>query len=161
MKKLLIIVSILALIGLVARADELNSFYGAEVSLDLGVGLSTPDLDSERSHAGFGLTAYFTDNFGVGASTSFEDLSGSAFDNLTLRGLYRIPIGQNAIYGFAGARRWFNRGEWSGVGGVAVERRWAKYFATYAELGFEKQFTGTRPISATVEAGIRIPIGGK
>lgn len=140
-----------------ASPPDQESLYKAGVELDLFGQVRTTDFDTERGSAGVGLSAYFTESIGVRATTAFEDLRGSVFDNVSIHGLYRMPLNKNAIYGYAGAQRLLNDGEWALEGGVGAERRWARHFATFAEIGFHKQLTGERPIAALGKVGIRIP----
>lgn len=135
---------------------QTNGYFRAnEFSIDLFGGVRTGDFDSERSSAGFGVNLFLTENIGIGASTAFEDLNGSAFDNFSLRGIYRIPINKNAIYGFAGGQRLLNQGDWAGELGVGVERRWNYSIGTFAEVGMHKELTGERNTSATGKVGLR------
>lgn len=139
-----------------AGEPEVPYFRAGEFSIDLFGGVKTTDFDNERSSAGFGVNLFLTENIGIGASTAFEDLSGSAFDNFSLRGIYRIPIHKNAIYGFGGAQRLLNQGDWAGELGVGVERRWTSHFGTFVEVGMHKELTGERNASATGKVGIRV-----
>lgn len=161
---LTVILLFIALLALPVKAAEIPSppeaeqaFYKAGVELEVAGQVRTTDFDTERGSAGVGLSAYFTESIGVRATTAFEDLRGSVFDNVSIHGLYRMPLNKNAIYGYAGAQRLLNDGEWALEGGVGAERRWARHFATFAEIGFHKQLTGERPITALGKVGVRIP----
>lgn len=161
MKTLLVIVSLFALIALTTappvKAGEVEKYYRAgEFSLDAFGELHTQDFDSERSAAGFGANFFLTENFGVGASTSFQDLNGSAVDNLSLRGIWRAPFGRNAVYLFGGATRRFQEGEWDLYLGPGLETRFTKNFGIFAETGIDKQITGAREATAIGRVGVRV-----
>lgn len=158
---LLMLSGLLVIPASAADKADVPYFKAGEFSVDLFGGVKTPDFDRERSSAGFGVNLFITENIGIGASTAFEDMNGSAFDNFSLRGIYRIPLSyvpgnQNAIYGFAGAQRLLNQGDWAGELGVGVERRWARHFGTFAEIGMFKELTGERNVSATGKVGVRV-----
>lgn len=168
MKKLLAIISILGLLAIIIRADEpklptppeavANYYHANEFSLDAFGGLRTSDFNSERSHAGIGVNYFITENIGFGAATSWEDLNGEFFDNISARAIYRIPIDKNAIYGYVGAQYLFDNDDWAGNLGVGVERRWTRHFGTFLEIGMHKEITGIeRPAAATAKIGVRIP----
>lgn len=135
------------------------TYYKAnEFSLDVFGGLRTSDFDNERSHAGVGMNYFLTQNIGVGVATSWEDLSGEFFDNISVRGIYRIPIDKNCIYGFLGGQFLFDDDNWAANFGVGVERRWIPHLGTFLEIGMHKELTGDeRPASATAKVGLRVP----
>lgn len=148
---------ILLSVLLLASPLYAEDYYRAcEFSVDAFGSVATTDFDNERGSAGFGVNFFMTENIGVGVSTAFEDLDGSTFDNVSVRGIYRIPIRKNAIYGFAGGKRLLNDGDWAGLIGMGVERRWTKAFGTFLECGGEKELTGQRNVKAFGTAGIRI-----
>lgn len=168
MKKLLAIIGIIGLLGLIVRAAEptlptppeavVKYYHANEFSLDAFGGLRTSDFDSERSHAGVGVNYFLTENIGFGTSTSWEDLNGEFFDNISVRGIYRIPIDKNAIYGYVGGQYLFDNDDWAAALGVGVERRWTRHFGTFLEIGMHKELTGDeRPASATAKIGVRVP----
>jgi len=165
MKKILLTGNILTLLAGALRAadapilvvpEATPSFYRAGVEFDVSAGIATPDLDRERSSVGFGANLYVTENVGIRAFTSFEDLHGSTFDNVSVAALYRIPLGRHAIYGFAGGTRELNDGEWSIIGGPGFETRFTPRIGAFGELGFSKRLTGDREISATARVGLRV-----
>jgi len=168
MKKLLAIAG-LVLAGSIAMAADgpkmptppeavANYFRANEFSVEAFGGVRTSDFDSERSHAGVGVSYFFTENIGARVSSAWEDMNGAFFDNLSVRGIYRIPIDKNAIYGFAGGQFLFDNDDWAALLGVGVERRWTPHFGTFLEIGMHKELTGDeRPASATAKVGVRIP----
>lgn len=137
-------------------APVVEKYYGSEVSADLFAGYGTTDFNEGIGFTGFGVNYYLNDNLGVGASTSFNSFSGRFFDNVSLKGLYRIPIGKNAIYGFAGGLRELDQDKWGLTIGGGVERRIAKYLSLYGEVAMEK-FSDIDPV-AVGKIGIRIPL---
>lgn len=165
MKKILILFSILTLPAVIARAadqlpaPEVTKYFKAnEFSATVFGGVRTSDFDSERSHAGVGVGYFLTENIGGDISTSWEDLNGQFFDNISVRALYRIPIDKNAIYGFLGGQFLFDNDDWAALLGVGVERRWKPWLGTFLEIGMHKELTGNeRPASATAKIGVRVP----
>lgn len=157
--KAAVLFGILVLLSAVARAGDLvpkeEGYFRAGLELSGFGELRTEDLDKERSAAGIGASLFFTESIGVGVQTALQDTSGSFVDSFVARGIYRIPINQNAIYGFAGGERLLNQGEWAILGGVGVERRWTKNIGTFLEIGFNKQLTGDRNIFAVPSVGVR------
>ncbi len=140
----------------VERVDPQKFFRANEFSVEGFAGLRTSDFDDERSHAGVGVSYYITENIGFGADTSWEDLNGHFFDNLSARALYRIPIDRNAIYGFLGGQFLFDPDDWAGILGVGVERRWTPRIGTFLEIGMFKELTGDeRAAAATARVGVR------
>lgn len=162
MKKTLVILGIIAALACITRlcAEEVQaeeSFYRPfEFQVDAFGELHTQDFDSERSAAGFGVNLFFTENFGIGASTSFRDLRGSAFDNVSLRGIWRAPFGRNAVYLFGGVTRQLQGGEWDLFLGPGLETRFTPNFGIFAETGINKQLTGSREATAIGRLGIRV-----
>lgn len=142
-----------------AQAPDVVKYYKAnEFSIDAFGGLRTSDFDTERSHTGVGLNYYLSQNWGLGIATSWEDLNGEFFDNITVRGLYRIPINRSAIYGFLGGQFLFDNDDWAALFGVGVEHRWLPRLGTFVEIGMHKELTGNeRPASATAKVGVRVP----
>lgn len=137
---------------------EVKYYKANEFSVDVFGGLRTSDFDTERSHAGVGMNYFLTENIGVGVATSWEDLNGQFFDNISVRGIYRIPIDKNCIYGFLGGQFLFDPDDWAANFGVGVERRWIPHLGTFLEIGMHKELTGDeRAASATAKVGIRIP----
>lgn len=168
MKKLLAIVGILTLLGILTRAAEpklptppeaVADYYRAgEFSVEGFGGLRTSDFDNERSNIGIGMNYFLTENVGVGIATAFENTSGQFFENLSVRGIYRIPIDKNAIYGFVGGYYLFDNDDWAADLGVGVERRWIPHLGTFLEIGMLKKLTGNeKPAAATARVGLRIP----
>lgn len=151
-----ILLSVLLLASPLLAADEVSYYKGGEFNLSLFGSVNTTDFDNERGSVGLGADLFLSENIGIGVSTAIEDMNGSTIDNVSVRVLYRIPVKQNAIYGFAGGKRLLNEGAWSGLIGMGVERRWAKHFGTFLEWGGEKQLTGSRDVSAFGTAGVRL-----
>lgn len=162
MKKLTVILGIIATLACIVRlgaaeVEAEKSFYRPfEFQVDAFGEVLTQDFDNERSAAGFGVNLFFTENFGIGANTSFQDLSGSAFDNVSLRGIWRAPFGRNAVYLFGGMTRRLQEGEWDLFLGPGLETRFTPNFGIFAETGINKQLTGSREATAIGRLGIRI-----
>lgn len=163
MKNILALISLLALVTLPVKAatipapPECNaSPYGQEFSVDLFGGVATTDFNNERSFAGFGVNLFLNENFGVGASTSFDEANGQFFENVSLKAIYRVPVGRSAIYGFTGGLRELEKDEWGIALGGGVEHRFAKYLSVFGEIAMEK-FVDIDPV-AIGKIGIRIPL---
>ena len=162
-----VIAGILFLVACLSRAaepplpivPETTSFYGSEFSIDGFVGTATTDFNDERSFTGFGVNLFLNDNFGIGASSSFNDLNGQFIDNVSLRGIYRVPIGRTALYGFAGGLRHLEADKWGVTLGGGVEHRFSRWFNLFGEIGIEK-FVDIDPV-AVVKTGFRLPLSLK
>lgn len=160
MKKLLVIIGIVGLIAVCARAANkegfTKSFYRAgEFSVSAFGGVTSPDLDAETTHVGIGADFFLTENLGIGALSSFEDTKGSLVDNVSLRALFRAPIGRYAFGAFAGATRQLKAGEWSINLGPTFEVRLTEHLGWITEIGMDKRLTGDREVSAVARTGIR------
>lgn len=162
-KRVAIITGILMLLALITRAaetplpitPEASSFYGPEFSIDAFAGTATTDFNDERSFAGFGVNLFLNENFGIGTSTSFNDMNGQFFDNISLKGIYRVPVGRTALYGFAGGLRHLEAHKWGITLGGGVEHRFARWLNVFGEVSMEK-FVDIDPV-AVGKIGIRLP----
>lgn len=155
MKKTLIIIGLLLATGLAMRAQE---FYkGGEFSIEAFGSVVSPDLDSERTQYGFGGQFFLTRNLGIGAYTAIENLDGHTLENVTVRGIWRVPIERHALYFWGGATRYFHdETRWNLVLGPGYEFRPIEHVGLFAEIGMEKELTGeVRDLSATARAGLR------
>lgn len=155
MKKTLLIIAITIVTSLTLLAQE-KAFKGGEFSVDAFGGIKS-DLATERSFYGFGLQYYLTENLGIGAYTSLENLSGHTFENVSLRGLWRVPIEKHAFYAFGGATRTFREDiGWEINIGPGYEYRIAEHVGLWTEVGFNKDVEdATKDPYATVRGGIR------
>lgn len=159
MKTLLIVV--LTFIACVASKAQESLFEAGEFSVDAFGGVTSPDLDSERTSYGFGLQYYLTRSLGVGVYTTLENLSGHTFDNVSFRGLWRVPVEEkHAFYFFGGGTRQLHVGSeedgWSIQLGPGYEYRPIEHVGLWAEIGMDKVVTGeTRSLAATARGGIR------
>lgn len=147
----------LALTGM-AQEQAQSNFRAGEFALDLSGGVTSPDLDAERTSYGFGAQYYLTKSLGVGAYTTLENLSGHTFENISFRGLWRVPVHpQHALYAFGGVRRQFHDDtHWALELGPGYEWRPIKRIGVFAEAGLDKQWTGLREASAIARGGLRI-----
>lgn len=146
-------------IGAAEAAKPVESHYGSEFSIDGFAGTATTDFNEGSGFYGFGVNFFLNENFGVGASTSFTDMNGQLFDNVSLKGIYRVPIGRTALYGFAGGLRELEADKWGVTLGGGVEHRFAKWFNVFGEIGMEK-FVDIDPV-ALGKVGVRIPLSFK
>lgn len=167
MKKLIAIIGILAVLAVIVRAAEqlpfaeTNKAYfkAKEFSAEVFGGVRTSNFDDERSHAGIGVNYFLTENIGAGVDTSWEDMNGQAFDNISVRGIYRVPVNdKHAFYGFLGGQFLFDDDDWAALIGIGAERRWKPWLGTFVEIGMHKELTGNeRAASATAKVGVRVP----
>lgn len=144
-------------IALTCIAAHGQEFYKAdEFAVDAFGGIVTEDLDSEQALYGFGVQYYLTKNLGAGVYTSLGDLSGKTFDNVSVRGLWRVPYEKHALYFFGGVTRQLDGSDWSLQLGPGYEFRPIDHIGLFAEVGMNKVWTGDeRPLAATVRGGIR------
>lgn len=133
-----------------------EKFYeGGEVSIDAFGGVNT-DLSTPRGFGGAGVQYYFTENAGVGAYTSLENVGGHLFENVSVRGLWRVPIERHAFYAHGGAARVFHDDTaWIIQLGPGYEYRRGKW-SFWGELGFNKDAEDeTKDPYASMRAGVR------
>lgn len=162
-----VIAAIMVLLVCLSRAaeaalpvkPEATSYYGSEFSIDAFAGVQTTDFNDERSFTGFGVNLFLNENFGVGASTSFDETSGQFFENISLKGIYRVPINRSALYGFVGGLRHLEEDEWGVALGGGVEHRFARWFNVFGEISMEK-FVDIDPV-AVAKIGLRVPLSLK
>lgn len=153
MKKTLIILTIIALTGVAMRAQE---FKSGEFQVDVFGQVATPDLDSERTSYGFGVSYFIGESLGVGVRTSFDELSGHLFESVSPRLLWRIPVGlgRHALYAFAqGTRTFHGNTGWSAEIGPGYEYRPFEHVGLYAEIGMRKPITGPNRGTETYGTG--------
>lgn len=153
-RKIAICLAALMAAGFTVKAAE--GYRGNEFSVDAFGGVNT-DLSTERSFYGFGLQYYLTKNLGFGAFTSLDNLSGHTFENVSLRGLWRVPIEKHAFYGFGGAARIFHGDTgWLIQLGPGYEYRIWERIGLWAEIGFNKDVEDeTKDPYASVRGGVR------
>lgn len=155
MIKTLLVLAITTLTSLTLQAQE-KAFKGGEFSIDAFGGVNT-DLYTERSFYGFGLQYYITENLGFGAFTSLDNLSGHTFENVSFRGLWRVPIEKHAFYAFGGATRVFHGDlSWEMNLGPGYEYRIVEHVGLWVEIGFNKDVEDeTKDPYASVRGGVR------
>lgn len=138
-----------------------KAFNAGEFQGELFGQVVTPDLDSERTGYGFGVSYYITESLGAGIRTTFDELSGDTFENISLRGLWRVPVGgKHALYAWAQATRTFHgRTSWGGELGPGYEWRPIEHVGLYGEIGMRKELTGndrSTDTFGTGEIGLRL-----
>ncbi len=124
--------------------------------MDGFAGVQTTDFNNERSFLGFGVNYFINSNFGVGAHSSFTDASGNFFNDLALKGIYRVPVKNSAPYAFVGGLRHFDEGEYGVTLGIGAEHRFKPWLGAYVEIAMEK-FKNIDPI-AIGKVGVRVPL---
>lgn len=158
MKKIIIVIGLLLATGIAMRAQEL--YNAGEFGVDLTVGVRTANLDDEESNYGFGLQYYITRNLGLGAYTTLTEMGGHTFENVSVRGLWRIPIEKHAFYFFGGVTRQLHVGSeedgWSLQLGPGYQYMLVEHVSLFSEVGLDKVWTGDeRPLAATIRGGLR------
>lgn len=134
-----ILLSVILLASPLLAADDVRSFYRErEFQIDSFYQTVTPDFEQERGSAGLGLNAFITRNLGFGVSTDLQNLNGPLIDNVSLRGIYRVPIDRTALYGYGGTTRYFKREDWSINLGVGAEVRLSPNAGPFVEAGMIK-----------------------
>lgn len=148
----------------VSAAEEpktTSAFHGNELSAEVFGAVISPDLDSETTGYGYGVQYYlpWIENLGGGVYTSFKDLSGHMFDNVSARLLWRVPVAdKHAFYAHGGGTRYFHGDDtrWTLILGPGYSYRPWKHIDFFSEIGMEKELTGEeRELSATARAGVR------
>jgi hypothetical protein len=138
-------------------ADSDQQFFKArEFSLSAFYQSTTTDFDNERGATGIAVGYYLTENIGFDVSSAFEDMRGSFVDDLTVRGLYRIPIRRHAFYFFGGGTRHLREGTWGIVLGPGAEVRLNQNFGLFSEIALTKELTGAREVAAQARLGLRV-----
>ena len=160
-----IVTLILAAVCLSAfAADEpKKAFNAGEFQGDIFGAVATKDLDTARGHYGFGVSYYlpWIESLGVGVRTSFDELGGHTFENITPRVLWRVPVGgKHALYAFAQATRTFHDDTgWSTAAGPGYEYRTFQHVGFYGEISMLKDIAGPNRSTDTFgvgEVGLRL-----
>jgi hypothetical protein len=156
--KLFIILGLLLTLGCLTHlcAQETKYYRPFEFQIDGFGEIKTPDLDRERSAAGVGVNLFFTENFGMGVSSSIEDTRGSFVDHVSFKGIFRVPVNRFAFYVYGGATRQLKAGEWSLILGPGGEFRFTPNVGLFTEIGMDKQLTGERTVTAQARTGLRV-----
>lgn len=155
MKKTLTIVGLIVLLGTLTRGFAAEDSYGPnEFSLEGFYATTTPDFEAETGTAGIGVNYFLTRNFGLGVSTAVGNLNGPLIDNVSLRGIYRVPIEKTALYGYGGSTRLLKREEWTIDLGVGAEHRFSPNFGPFIEAGMVKLLKHSA--EATGRVGLRV-----
>lgn len=157
MKVYLAMAAVAVALAAQAADDQLTQkFTGNEFSIE-SFGTVTTDLVNEEASYGFGVSYYVTSSLGARVRTSFDELSGHTFENVSAHGLWRIPIGRHALYAFAGGTREF-RGDtgWSIQFGPGYAfRPFNNGLTLSAEIGMTKRINDSQePPEATATVGI-------
>lgn len=157
-KHVAFIITILALTGLTMRAQE---FKPGEFQVDVFGQVATPDLDSERTSYGFGVSYFIGESLGVGVRTSFDELSGHLFESVSPRLLWRVPLqSRHALYAFfQGTRTFHGNTGWSAEAGPGYEFRPIEHVSIYSEIGMRKHVAGPNRDTDTYgtgEVGLRL-----
>lgn len=158
MKKIIIVIGLLLATGIAMRAQE---FKPGEFQVDVFGQVATPDLDSERTSYGFGVSYFIGESLGLGVRTSFDELSGDLFESISPRLLWRVPLqSRHALYAFfQGTRTFHGNTGWSAEAGPGYEFRPMEHVGIYCEIGMRKQVTGPNRSTDTFgvgEVGIRL-----
>lgn len=150
---LTVLITIATCIALHAQS---TAYKAGEFSVD-GFGGANTDLSTARLFSGVGVQYYITENLGVGAYTSLDNLSGHTIENASLRALWRVPIERHAFYAFGGATRVFHEGtQWLINLGPGYEYRISKHIGLWTEIGFNKDVEDeTKDPYASVRVGVR------
>lgn len=134
--------------------SEKQYFRDREFQIDTFYATTTPDFEQETGSAGIVLTAFLTRNFGLSVSTALENMNGTFLDNISLRGIYRVPVEQTALYAYGGSTRLLKREEWTIDLGVGVEHRFSPNVGPFAEIGMVKLMK--HAAEATARVGLRL-----
>lgn len=156
-----LVVAALGILSLTAApAPPTSPFHAGEVALDAFGAVTSPDLDAETLSYGVGAQLYLTRNLGVGVSTSLTETEGHFFENVSFRGLWRVPIERHALYAFGGVTRYVHDNpRYSLILGPGYEWRPVDHLGFFGEVGMEKELTGTeRSLAATARLGIRLSL---
>lgn len=160
-KEILTLVMVCACALSLVAEEQKKAFNGGEFQVEAFGQVTTPDLDTERSSYGFGVSYYATESLGAGVRTTLDELSGHTFESISPRLLWRVPVGEkHAFYAFVqGTRTFHGETGWSGEAGPGYEYRPFDHVGFYAEIGMRKELTGARRSTDTFgtgEAGIRL-----
>jgi hypothetical protein len=147
MKKWMVVLGIMAIMAMVARAAEVpvpiakedSSFYkSGEFSIDLFGAVRTRNFDNERTAAGVGINYFFHEQFGIGLEGFCGDLNGIFVDDSRVHLIYRFPIRRTAPYVFAGGGRNFELDENAVSLGVGVEHRFNPRWGIFSDVRIDK-----------------------
>lgn len=147
---------VLVLVGVVARAADApkDHFRAQEFQIEGFYSTVTPDFEQEQGFGGGAMSFFPWKNFGLSVQTSLGNLDGTLIDSVSLRGIYRVPINQTALYGYGGSTRLFRSEEWTIDLGGGVEHRFTPNFGPFIEIGMIKLLKHSA--EATGRVGLRI-----
>ena len=123
MKKILSLLAAVTLLSTAASAKAEGLFNANELGL-MAYG-TYADRQEDSWGGGIGLSYFVTSHIGLGATTHWENLSGSFIDNAAGEAYFRLPIGEFPIAPYAigsAGYNWDFDGWLFGVGGGAEGR---------------------------------------
>lgn len=126
---------------------------------ELGLNLFGTYADREEDHwgGGVGLSYFFTRNIGLGASTHWENWSGSFIDEALGEAYVRLPLGDFPIapYGIGSAGyNWQFDGWLFGVGGGA-EARFTEAVGIFSDVQYMFREGGDKD-GVLIRLGVRL-----
>lgn len=142
-----------------AQEDEsyMKKFIPDKFSLDAGVYTRTSDFDSTASGYTLGLTAYWTENLGLGLETRSRAQGGVWAESSHARMLFRAPISETfSLTPYAGVVRQWELREFGLEAGLRVDQKVWKNIGVYAQAGWEKGFDANQDHAAVGAVGLSI-----
>lgn len=167
MKKILMIVGLVALLGTLTRVfaapAESSSFYQAgEFGVSLGADVSSADLDTGRLGYSGALRYYLTQNFGLGVAATSQRLDNDYRIAPLL--LWRLPANRAALLMEAGPEFEIESEAWSLRVAVGPAIRLTKNIEASLTVGARKFFGSGRQgqsIESVTTAQMTFYFGGK
>lgn len=134
-----------------------KKFIPDKFSLDSGVFTRTSDFDNTDSGYTLGLTAFWTENLGLGIENRSRAEGGVWAESTHMRMLFRAPISKTfSLTPYAGVLRHWELEEFGLEAGLRVDQKIYGAFGVYAQAGWEKLFDSGQDHAAVGAIGLSI-----
>ncbi len=136
MKKILSLATAIGFLGLGATANAEGFFNANELSLTTYG--TYVDRQDDSWGGGVGLSYFVTRHIGLGATTHWENFSGSFIDNAAGELYLRLPLGDLPIapYGIGSAGYNWERDAWFFGAGGGVEVRFTESIGIFGDVQY-------------------------
>lgn len=147
-----IIALFIVVCGVAAHAGTGGGIFNSH-ELSLSVFGGYVDKDDSDLAPGAGLSYYFTENFGVGAVTHWENYSGTFFDNVAAEGYFRWPLSSMPLapYAVVSLGYSFETSETFAAFGGGAEWRFDRKWGAFGDLRWQ--------VNDDTDNGVAIRIG--
>jgi len=147
-----ILITILTMTSAATAAD--GSFESGEFSISLFGGWV--DKDDSTLAPGAGVSYFFTQRFGAGAFTHWDNFDGKFIDNISAEGYFRLPLGDVPLapYGLVAVGYSFETEETFEALGAGAEWRFNEKWGAFGDVRW--QFNNDTDDGVAIRAGVRL-----